>query len=461
MENALFPLDALPRGVNACVILFRYVGRTVLPAASFGGRIGLVHRGRCRQSLRSRSAPRCSWRASPPRRSGASSSRSALALGFLFFCVALLPASNLLFPIGTIFAERLAYLPSAGLCLAAGALLAGSAPEPGGAARPRRRGPGGGRPAPRRALDRAQFRLVDRRGLVPESRPDVARQREGPLRHRLCLGGRAAVFARPRASTRRRRRSTRTTGTPGRARGGWRRRWDSSPTPRSPASSAIESNPDLRERLLRPGARARGARRPGRRGGDLPEGARAEEGLAAAGVSAGDGALEAPVAGGPRGLAPGARPGPFDASVHADFASWLLRVGRTEDAAPEARRALLLDPRYLPPLRLLADRDARSRPHVRRGARPREDLPPLALAGRLGVAAARVGEERGVRAAFRATEEIARCARESKVQGPGSKVARTGRHFSGGSSGETLRRRSFSVVRRRAARIATRGWRRW
>jgi tetratricopeptide (TPR) repeat protein len=52
--------------------------------------------------------------------------------------------------------------------------------------------------------------------------------------------------------------------------------------------------------------------------------------------------------------------GPATPSVHADFASWLLRVGRTEEAVKEARRALLLEPRYLPALRLLADRDARS-----------------------------------------------------------------------------------------------------
>jgi predicted Zn-dependent protease len=52
--------------------------------------------------------------------------------------------------------------------------------------------------------------------------------------------------------------------------------------------------------------------------------------------------------------------GPSNASVHADFAAWLLRVGKTEDAAREARRALSLDPRYLPALRLLAERDASS-----------------------------------------------------------------------------------------------------
>lgn len=42
----------------------------------------------------------------------------------LFGAVALLPVSNLLFPIGTIFGERLLYFPSVGFCLLAGALFA-------------------------------------------------------------------------------------------------------------------------------------------------------------------------------------------------------------------------------------------------------------------------------------------------------------------------------------------------
>jgi tetratricopeptide (TPR) repeat protein len=41
----------------------------------------------------------------------------------LFYAVAILPVSNLLFPIGTIFGERLLYLPSVGFCLLAGALF--------------------------------------------------------------------------------------------------------------------------------------------------------------------------------------------------------------------------------------------------------------------------------------------------------------------------------------------------
>ncbi len=54
--------------------------------------------------------------------------RSIPALGFLFMAAAALPSANLLFPTGTIFAERLAYLPSAGFCLIAASWIAGAAP---------------------------------------------------------------------------------------------------------------------------------------------------------------------------------------------------------------------------------------------------------------------------------------------------------------------------------------------
>ncbi|MFH1574226.1 MAG: tetratricopeptide repeat protein [Acidobacteriota bacterium] len=47
----------------------------------------------------------------------------AAALGISWYAVAMLPASNIVFPIGTVFAERLYYLPSFGLLLAIGAVL--------------------------------------------------------------------------------------------------------------------------------------------------------------------------------------------------------------------------------------------------------------------------------------------------------------------------------------------------
>ena len=61
------------------------------------------------------------------------------ALGFLFLFFAALPTSNLLFPTGTIFAERLAYLPSAGLCLIAASWIVGGARDFGAVRRSRAR----------------------------------------------------------------------------------------------------------------------------------------------------------------------------------------------------------------------------------------------------------------------------------------------------------------------------------
>jgi tetratricopeptide (TPR) repeat protein len=124
VENPLSALPTLGRVGNACLILIRYVGRMLFPLRL--------------------SADESAWSIRPlPTASvlaigsilllalamlaALARPRSAAAFGFLFFLVAILPASNIPFPIGTIFAERVAYLPSAGLCLAAGALLAGAA----------------------------------------------------------------------------------------------------------------------------------------------------------------------------------------------------------------------------------------------------------------------------------------------------------------------------------------------
>lgn len=56
--------------------------------------------------------------------------RAPVVLGSLgWYGISLLPASNLLFPVGTIFGERLLYLPGAGLALLAGAGVAAVAPR--------------------------------------------------------------------------------------------------------------------------------------------------------------------------------------------------------------------------------------------------------------------------------------------------------------------------------------------
>jgi tetratricopeptide (TPR) repeat protein len=129
VENILAPLSPLGRAGNACVLFFRYLGRMVLPLRL--------------------SADESAWSIRPLPLSSpiviaavllvvlvgiAAIARffrgSALAFAFLWMAVWLLPTSNLLFPIGTHFAERLAYLPSAGVTLAAGLLLSRPGREP-------------------------------------------------------------------------------------------------------------------------------------------------------------------------------------------------------------------------------------------------------------------------------------------------------------------------------------------
>jgi len=126
LENVLDPLDPFERAANACVILFRYIGRILLP----------IHL----------SADESAWSIEPVEVFSALAiagvlliaallalsivrlaSRSPAGFGFLFFVLAILPASNLIVSIGTVFAERLAYLPAAGLFLPAAVLAAGSA----------------------------------------------------------------------------------------------------------------------------------------------------------------------------------------------------------------------------------------------------------------------------------------------------------------------------------------------
>lgn len=130
VENPLAPLPPLVRAANACAMFFRLFGHMAFPlrlsADESAWSIPVLGR---RDVL--------FW-ASPVLLAALLlaalarfSSRRAAALGFLFLCAAALPTSNLLFPTGTIFAERLAYLPSAGFCLAiASWVFAGAAREP-------------------------------------------------------------------------------------------------------------------------------------------------------------------------------------------------------------------------------------------------------------------------------------------------------------------------------------------
>ncbi len=382
VENALFPLDALPRAVNACVILFRYIGRTAFPlhlsADESAWSIEVVPGGS--PLAIGAMLLLAGITAAALRRL---SSRSPAALGFLFFCVAFLPASNLLFPIGTIFAERLAYLPSAGLCLAAGALIAGSAagsnssPGPCGPFSPL--GVSGGPfgpPSPPASLSSRRRRVLAAVVLLLSARSIVRNSvwwsDEGLFLNLVRTSPESAkahydlayVWADERQYARARGQYEQATEI-------YEDYWDAwagkgrmekelgllSDAEES-YESAIEANSQYENGYFGLGL-VREAR------GD-PAGAEEiyRKGLARKKESLPLAYRLAMVRSRlpwPEALEDWRRAlalGPSTPSVHADFAGWLLRVGKTEDAVGEARRALLLEPGYLPALRLLAERDA-------------------------------------------------------------------------------------------------------
>jgi tetratricopeptide (TPR) repeat protein len=358
VENSLFPLDPFPRAVNACVIFFRYLGRTVFPlhlSADESARSIEVVSGKSALAIGAVLLLAGITVAALRRLS----SRSPLALGFLFFCVAFLPASNLLFPIGTIFAERLAYLPSAGLCLAAGALIAVSEAS---------------LPAltPRRSrLLAAAVLLLGARTIVRNS---VWWSDEGLFLNLVRTAPESAkahydiayLWADERQYLRAREQYEQATEI-------YEDYWDAwagkgrvekemglLSDAEDSYESAIEANPRYENGYFGLGL-VREAR------GDPADAeqiyrkglAQKKESLPLAyRLAVVRSRLEWPAAleDWRRALALG----PSTPSVHADFASWLLRVGKTEDAAREARQALAFEPRYLPALRLLAERDALS-----------------------------------------------------------------------------------------------------
>lgn len=125
LENPLAPLPGFERAANAARLVFRYVGRLVLPARlsadesawSIPVTRGFDILGAAALLLLAAIAV-AAVAVVARRREG-----SDVAFGLLFFGAAFAPTANLLFPTGTIFAERLAYLPSAGFLLALAAVV--------------------------------------------------------------------------------------------------------------------------------------------------------------------------------------------------------------------------------------------------------------------------------------------------------------------------------------------------
>jgi protein O-mannosyl-transferase len=136
VENPLAPLSAWARSANACAIFLRYLWRLAVPLRLSSDESAWSIRVLTPRDVLFWAAPALLVvlviAALLRLRQ-----RSPAALGFLFLCIAALPSSNLLFPTGTIFAERLAYLPSAGFCLIAAAWIVGSAPAFAALSRPR------------------------------------------------------------------------------------------------------------------------------------------------------------------------------------------------------------------------------------------------------------------------------------------------------------------------------------
>lgn len=124
LENPLASLTPLDRVLNAAAVVFRYVGRLVLPlrlsadesAWSIPAALGLNPGGvgaliLLVGLLAAAVARECENR--------------DIAFGLLFFGIAFSPTANLLFATGTVFAERLAYLPSAGFLVALASVIIG------------------------------------------------------------------------------------------------------------------------------------------------------------------------------------------------------------------------------------------------------------------------------------------------------------------------------------------------
>jgi Tfp pilus assembly protein PilF len=140
LENPLAPLAWFERARNAAVLSFRYLGRMALPlrlsADESAWSIPLLGPGdvlgvACLGLLGGLVALSM-WRFRPRSAAGFA------AFGFLWLCLTALPTSNLAFPTGTIFAERLAYWPSAGFCLIAASWIVGIAPSAAEVSRARR-----------------------------------------------------------------------------------------------------------------------------------------------------------------------------------------------------------------------------------------------------------------------------------------------------------------------------------
>jgi tetratricopeptide (TPR) repeat protein len=124
LDNPLAPLPHLLRAANGLWLVLRYVAKTFVPLG-----LSADHSAHALDLVASLSDPRAGAGlafvlALAAAGLAASRRQPLVSLGIAFFLGTILPTSNVFFPIGTIYADRLAYLPSAGLVAAAAGLAA-------------------------------------------------------------------------------------------------------------------------------------------------------------------------------------------------------------------------------------------------------------------------------------------------------------------------------------------------
>ena len=127
LENPLAPLPVWERVPNAAAILVRYVGRLLFPVRLSADESAWsipVERGFYAWGVAAMILIAAVLLAAIARER----EKRDLAFGVLFFFGAFAATANVFFAIGTILAERVAYLPSAGFALATSSLLLGTAP---------------------------------------------------------------------------------------------------------------------------------------------------------------------------------------------------------------------------------------------------------------------------------------------------------------------------------------------
>lgn len=123
LENPLASMPPLLRAASATGLLFRYAAKTLVPlglaADHSGGALAFP------SSLRDPGAflPPVVLVVALVGSLALRRRRPEVPFGLFLFVGAILPTANVLFPTGTVYADRLAYLPSAGIFLATAALL--------------------------------------------------------------------------------------------------------------------------------------------------------------------------------------------------------------------------------------------------------------------------------------------------------------------------------------------------